>query len=95
MSFFVYILSSKRNGTLYTGQTSDLAQRVYAHKTHAVPGFTERYDCTNLVWFETHESREAALQRERQIKRWQRAWKLNLIEAMNPDWRDLYADLNL
>ncbi len=94
LAFFVYILASQRNGTLYTGMTDDLATRMDQHKTKAFQGFTARYDCTRLVWYEPHESRETAFMRERQIKQWQRAWKLRLIEADNPEWTDLYETLN-
>ncbi len=94
MSFFVYILSSGPYGTLYTGQTGDLAKRVFEHREKAQPGFTSRYGVTQLVWFETFELRENAFRRERQIKEWKRRWKIELIEASNPTWRDLYDDLN-
>jgi putative endonuclease len=93
MSFFVYILASRRNGTLYIGMTDDLARRVWEHRTGAVPGFTSKYGVKMLVWFELHESRETAFQRERQLKKWKRAWKLQLIEQLNPEWRDLFDDL--
>jgi putative endonuclease len=93
MSFYVYILARKRNGTLYVGMTDDLAARVWMHKTEVLPGFTKTYKVKLLVWHETHESREQAFTRERQIKKWNRAWKLELIETMNPDWRDLYDDI--
>ena len=91
--FAIYILASKRNGTLYTGVTSDLAKRVWEHKNRAVPGFTADYGVSLLVWFEQHESAEAAITREKQIKKWNRAWKLEMIEATNPDWRDLYDEI--
>lgn len=94
MSFYVYILSSKRNGTLYIESTDDLAKRVWEHKTKAYEGFTAKYGVDRLVWYDVHDSREAAFTRERQIKKWKRAWKLELIEATNPDWEDLYATLN-
>jgi len=93
MSFFVYILASQHYGTLYIGSTNDLARRVWEHKTRAVPGFTKKYRVDHLVWFETHETLEGALIRERQIKRWKRDWKINLIEAQNPRWVDLYPTL--
>ncbi len=88
MAFHVYIMASRRNGTLYIGSTDDLARRVYEHQTRE-RGFTARYGCTLLVWYEIHDSRESALIRERQMKEWRRVWKLRLIETSNPDWRDL------
>jgi putative endonuclease len=93
MLFYVYILASGRNGTLYIGMTDHLARRVWEHKIGAVPSFTRKYGVKMLVWYEPHESRASAFQRERQIKKWNRAWKLELIERMNPQWRDLYQDL--
>ena len=93
MFFFVYILASKKNGTLYTGSTDNLKARVWQHKDKTVKGFTSKYGVDRLVWFETHDSRAAALTRERQIKEWKRAWKLELIEKANPDWSDLYNEL--
>jgi putative endonuclease len=93
MSFWVYILASKRNGTLYIGMTDDLVRRVWEHKIGAVPGFTLQYGVKMLVWYEEHESRETAFQRERQMKKWNRAWKLQLIESMNPQWKDLAEEL--
>jgi putative endonuclease len=95
MSFFVYILASARNGTFYIGMTDDLARRIWEHRTGAVPGFTRKYGVKMLVWYEAHETRESAFTRERQLKKWERAWKLELIEQMNPTWRDLYEDLLL
>jgi len=92
--FFVYILASKRNGTLYTGLTDDLAKRVWEHKEKINKGFTSDYDVDRLVWFEPHDTREAAFMRERQIKEWKRAWKLELIEKENPEWNDLYETIN-
>ncbi|HTS41478.1 MAG TPA: GIY-YIG nuclease family protein [Xanthobacteraceae bacterium] len=94
MHFYVYILASKRNGTLYVGMTDNLARRVWEHRTNAVPGFTRRYGVKTLVWHEAHETRESAFTRERQLKKWNRAWKLQLIEQTNPTWRDLFEDLN-
>ena len=93
MSFYVYLLASRRNGTLYIGMTDDLAQRVWMHRTGVLPGFTKRYGVRMLVWYEQHETRESAFTRERQLKKWNRAWKLRLIEQMNPTWRDLYDDI--
>ncbi|MEO1242339.1 MAG: GIY-YIG nuclease family protein [Pseudomonadota bacterium] len=92
--FFVYILASKRNGTLYTGSTDDLARRVWEHKEKIVKGFASDHGVDRLVWYEAHETREAAFTRERQIKEWKRAWKLELIEKDNPEWDDLYETLN-
>jgi putative endonuclease len=93
MSFFVYILASRRNGTLYIGMTDNLARRVWEHAAGIVPGFTKAYGVKTLVWYEVHESREAALLRERRLKKWNRAWKLELIERTNPSWRDLAEDI--
>jgi putative endonuclease len=89
----VYLLASQRNGTLYTGVTSDLVKRVWEHKHHAVEGFTAKYGVHNLVWHEMHETMESAIKREKAIRNWKRAWKINVIEATNPHWRDLYNDL--
>jgi putative endonuclease len=88
--FYVYILCSKRNGTLYIGVTSNLIKRVYEHKNDLVEGFTQRYKVHRLVWYETHESWESAIKREKQLKKWKRAWKLIMIEKSNPAWVDLY-----
>lgn len=92
---FVYILASRRNGTLYTGVTSQLANRVTAHKAGMVPGFTRTYGVKLLVYFEPYASITEARAREYSLKRWRRAWKLKLIEQDNPTWRDLSDDLNL
>ena len=89
----VYILASKRNGTLYTGVTSSLLKRVWDHKKNIVEGFTEKFSVHTLVWYEVHNTMESAIQREKAIKNWKRAWKINVIEQMNPAWSDLYADL--
>jgi putative endonuclease len=93
MSFYVYLLANRRNGTLYVGMTDDLAKRVWMHRIGALPGFTKQCGIKMLVWYDQHESRESAFERERQIKKWNRAWKLTLVEEMNPAWRDLYNDL--
>jgi len=90
---YVYILASKRNGTLYTGVTSDLAKRVYEHKNNLVDGFTKKYNVHSLVYYEVHEDIEEAILREKQIKKWNRKWKLRIIEEMNPEWRDLYQEI--
>ena len=91
--FYVYLLASKPYVTLYVGVTSDLAKRVFEHKSKAVPDFTARYGVDIVVWFEAHASVEAAIRREKQIKEWKREWKFNLIERDNPHWVDLYRDL--
>jgi putative endonuclease len=89
----VYILASQRNGTLYIGVTSDLRKRVYEHKNDLVEGFTRKYGVHTLVWFEQHETMESAITREKQIKKWNRDWKLQLIEESNSAWRDRYEDI--
>ncbi len=89
----MYIVASKRNGTLYTGVTSNLPGRVGQHRNGTFEGFSKRYGCKLLIWFEAHETMEAAISREKQIKEWQRAWKLRLIEEANRDWDDLYDSL--
>jgi putative endonuclease len=93
MAFFVYIFASDRNGTLYVGMTDDLVKRTWQHRNGLIPGFTQRYGVKTLVWYESHESREAAFERERRLKKWNRAWKLELIEKENPDWRDLWEEV--
>jgi len=89
----VYILASKRNGTLYIGVTSDLVKRVWEHKNDMVEGFSKRYNVHQLVWYELHESMESAILREKRLKDWKRSWKLKLIERMNPHWQDLYDSI--
>jgi putative endonuclease len=86
----VYILASKRNGTLYIGVTSDLVKRIWEHKSNLVEGFTKRYDVHRLVWYELQETMASAIEREKRMKEWKRVWKLELIERNNPGWRDLY-----
>jgi putative endonuclease len=92
--YFVYMLASARNGTLYVGVTNDLARRIYEHKSKQVRGFTSRYKVDMLVWYETYNDVNEAIAREKQLKKWERRWKLELIEASNPSWRDLYFDIN-
>jgi len=91
--FYVYMMTSRRNGTLYTGVTSDLIKRVYEHKNGLVDGFTKKYGVHFLVWYELHQTADTAFNREKQIKKWNRSWKLELIEKGNPEWHDLYCDL--
>ena len=92
-AFCVYILASARNGTLYVGVTSNLLQRVWQHKEGIADGFTKKYEISSLVWYEQHDSAESAITREKQIKKWNRMWKIRLIEATNPYWNDLYSGL--
>ncbi|WP_365963066.1 GIY-YIG nuclease family protein [Sulfuritalea sp.] len=89
----VYILASQRNGTLYVGVTSNLVQRVWQHKNDLVEGFTKKFGVHTLVWYEAHETMESAIAREKALKGWRRTWKLDLIEATNPTWRDLYGEI--
>ena len=90
---FVYIVTNRPRGTLYVGVTNDLVRRIHEHRTHAVPGFTDRYNLTRLVHFEIFDGPEEAIRREKALKRWNRAWKVELIEASNPDWRDLWEEI--
>ncbi len=92
-NYYVYILASQRNGTLYIGVTNDLIKRVWQHKNKVADGFTKKYGVDKLVYFETTESIESAITREKQLKKWNRSWKLQLIEKDNPDWNDLYDNL--
>ncbi len=89
----VYMLTSQRNGTLYVGVTSNLVKRIWEHKNDVIEGFTQKYHVHTLVWFEQHETMEAAISREKAVKEWRRGWKLELIEKMNPEWRDLYPEI--
>ena len=93
MQYFVYILASKKNGTLYVGVTNNLVKRVYEHKHNIVKGFTQTYNVHMLVYFEVHLEIEAAIKREKIIKHWKREWRIELIEKKNPEWRDLYSSL--
>jgi putative endonuclease len=92
--YYVYLLASRRNGTLYIGVTNDLARRVGEHREGMVPGFTKRYGVKLLVYYETFDDINAAIKRETRLKKYKREWKLNLIEQGNPDWRDLSGDLS-
>lgn len=92
-TFYVYILASQRNGTLYVGMTSDLMKRIWEHKNKVVKGFTEKYNVDKLVYYEQTDDAYAALQREKILKRWKRKWKLDLIEKENPEWEDLYEKM--
>ena len=89
MAFYVYIMTNKPKGILYTGMTDDINRRAWEHREHVIKGFTDKYNCEMLVWVEAHETRESAFIRERRIKEWKRDWKIELIEERNPDWLDL------
>lgn len=89
----IYLLASKRNGTLYIGVTSNLVQRIWQHRNDLVPGFTQRYKVHRLVYYELHDEMTEAISREKQLKKWKRDWKLKLIEGFNPDWRDLWWEI--
>ena len=92
-AYYVYILASKRNGTLYIGMTNNLVRRVWEHKNDVVEGFTKKYGVHQLVWYEVADTPQAAITREKQLKKWNRAWKLKLIEAGNSDWKDLCDEI--
>jgi putative endonuclease len=89
----VYLVASRKDGTLYLGVTRDLVRRVYQHKNKTLKGFTSRYAVDRLVWFETYDDPTTAIEREKELKKWRRAWKIQLINESNPDWRDLYPDI--
>jgi len=93
MAYFVYIMASQRHGTLYVGVTNNLIRRVYEHREKITPGFTSKYNVNRLVWFDQTDSIEAAIQHEKRLKHWQRAWKIEMIEKANPQWEDLYLSL--
>jgi putative endonuclease len=93
MTYYVYMLASRPRGTLYIGVTGDLVRRAWEHRRGAVPGFTSRYRVRRLVWFEVFDDFTAAIQREKTLKHWLRAWKIVLIERANPTWRDLYEEI--
>jgi putative endonuclease len=94
MAFYVYLLASKKHGTLYLGVTNDIVRRVYEHRTRATGGFTARYDVDRLVWFEIYENAVTAITREKELKKWRRDWKIRLIEEQNPEWVDLYPAIS-
>ncbi|MDR0741327.1 MAG: GIY-YIG nuclease family protein [Rickettsiales bacterium] len=93
--YYVYILSSRRNGTLYIGFTGNLPQRIFEHKNHMLPGFTNKYNVDKLVYFERFENVKDAIKHEKRLKDWKRNWKKDLIEKYNPEWKDLYENLNM
>jgi putative endonuclease len=89
----VYLMATRKDGTLYLGVTRDLVRRVYQHKNKTLKGFTSRYDVDRLVWFETYDDPVNAITREKEVKKWRRDWKIQLINESNPDWRDLYPEI--
>ncbi len=93
MAYYVYILASRRGGAIYVGITNDLVRRVYQHRIKAVPGFTAKYGITRLVWFETYDDPVSAITREKELKKWKRVWKVELIEKENSNWDDLYESI--
>ena len=92
-SYYVYILASRKDGAIYIGITNDIVRRVFEHRTKAVRGFTSKYDITRLVWFEIFDDPVSAISREKELKKWKRSWKIQLIEAQNPQWDDLYESI--
>jgi putative endonuclease len=93
MSYYVYIIASRKDGAIYIGVTNDIVRRIYEHRIKAVPGFTSRYNITGLVWFEIYEDPASAISREKELKKWKRGWKIKLIEAQNLWWEDLYETI--
>jgi putative endonuclease len=93
MSYYVYIIASRRDGAIYIGVTNDIVRRVYEHRIKAVPGFTSKYNITQLVWFEIYDDPVSAIAREKELKKWKRSWKIQLIESENPEWKDLYESI--
>ena len=91
--YYVYILASQRNGTLYVGVTNNLVRRIWEHKNNLVDGFTKKYEVHQLVWYEATNTSLTAITREKQLKKWNRAWKVRLIEEKNPEWKDLYDEI--
>jgi putative endonuclease len=91
--FYVYLLASRKQGTLYLGVTKNLVRRTYQHREKLLPGFTSHYDIRRLVWYEVYDDPTNAIMREKEIKKWRRAWKIELIEKDNPDWKDLYPEI--
>jgi len=92
-SYYVYILASRKDGAIYIGITNDIVRRVFEHRTKAVRGFTSKYDIIRLVWFEIFDDPVSAISREKELKKWKRSWKIQLIEAQNPQWDDLYESI--
>ncbi|MFL6826836.1 MAG: GIY-YIG nuclease family protein [Bradyrhizobium sp.] len=93
MSYYVYIIASRKDGAIYIGVTNGIIRRIYEHRTKVTRGFTWKYNITRLVWFEIYEDPISAISREKELKKWKRAWKIELIEAQNPEWNDLYVSI--
>ncbi|NOJ47460.1 GIY-YIG nuclease family protein [Bradyrhizobium archetypum] len=93
MSYYVYIIASRRDGAIYVGVTNDIVRRIYEHRTKAEPGFTSKYNITRLVWSEIYDDPISAISREKELKKWRRSWKVQLIEKDNPQWNDLYESI--
>jgi putative endonuclease len=93
MSYYVHIIASRKDGAIYLGVTNDIMRRIYEHRTRAVPGFASRYNITRLVWFEIYDDPISAISREKELKKWKRSWKVQLIEVQNPRWEDLYDSI--
>ena len=93
MAYYVYIMASRKDGAIYVGVTNDIARRIYEHLTKVIKGFTSKYNITRLVWFEIYEDPISAISREKELKKWKRSWKIQLIEAQNPLWDDLYESI--
>jgi putative endonuclease len=93
MSYYVYIIASRKDGAIYVGVTNDIVRRIYEHRIKAVPGFTSRFNITRLVWFEIYDDPISAISREKELKKWKRSWKVQLIEKDNPEWKDLYESI--
>jgi putative endonuclease len=93
MNYYVYILASRKDGAIYVGSTSDVVRRIYEHRTKGTKGFTSKHNITRLVWFETYDDPVSAISREKELKKWKRSWKIQLIETENPQWEDLYESI--
>ena len=93
MSYYVYLIASRKDGAIYLGVTNNIVRRIYEHRIKAVPGFASRYNITQLVWFEIYDDPVSAISREKEMKKWKRDWKVALIEAQNPQWSDLYESI--
>ena len=93
MGYYVYILASRKDGAIYVGITNDIVRRIYEHRTKVIQGFTSKYNITRLVWFEIYNDPISAISLEKELKKWKRAWKVQLIEAQNPQWDDLYESI--